>query len=417
MTTERTQILVAGAGASGLMAAIMCAKQGKKVWMIEHKEKPGKKILATGNGKCNFTNSYFLNACFHSDRSDLAWEALSVFNDNDSIRFFEKLGVLTKEKNGYYYPYSGQAVSILEVLISEAERLDVLICCNEKLKSVEKKGHIFCVQTDLRQIEAEKVIISVGGKAAPKLGTEGNGYKIARKFGHTIIPTVPALTGIQCQGGYFKEWSGVRTDGRITVYIDGEKTAEDMGELQLTNYGISGIPVFQVSRFISRALYEKRTAAVVIDFMPFMKREKCIQWIEKMQQEQPNKFIIDVAAGMMNKKLAQIWLKQSKISETKRIGTLSKMQIVDMVSILKEWRSVVEDTNGFDQAQVTAGGVSLEEIRMDTMESKKVKGLYFTGEILDVDGICGGYNLQWAWTSGYIAGKAAGNDSNWTTKD
>ena len=291
------------------------------------------------------------------------------------------------------------------------------ICCQEKLKNIEKKEHIFYVQTDLRRIEAKKVIISVGGKAAPRLGTEGNGYKIARKFGHTIIPTVPALTGIQCRGSYYKDWSGVRTDGKISVYIDEKKAAEDTGELQLTNYGVSGIPVFQVSRFVSKALYEKKQVTAVIDFMPLMEKETFIQWIETSQKEYPDKSIMNMASGIMNKKLALVWLRRCKISETEKMKNVSKERIVNMATVLKEWILVVENTNGFDQAQVTQGGISLEEIQMNTMESKKVKGLYFTGEILDVDGICGGYNLQWAWTSGYIAGKAAGNDSNWTTKD
>lgn len=408
MTTEKTQVLIAGAGASGLMAAIVCAEQGKKVLVIEHKEKPGKKILATGNGKCNFTNSYLERNCFHSDRNDLAWEALSCFGVKDSIRFFERLGILSKEKNGYYYPYSGQAAAILEALVNEAERLGVIICCQEKLKNIEKKEEIFSVQTDLRMIESEKVIISVGGKAAPKLGTEGNGYKIARKFGHTVLPTVPALTGLQCQEQYLKDWAGVRTEGRIIVYIDGKNVAEDTGELQLTNYGISGIPVFQVSRFASKAFYDKKQVTVVIDFMPSIKKEECIQWIERLKRENQKKSVLSLTSGMLNKKLAQVWLKQCKIPETEKIGALSSQQITDMVCILKEWKISVEDTNGFDQAQVTAGGISLEEVHMDTMESKKVKDLYFTGEILDVDGICGGYNLQWAWTSGYMAGKAAG---------
>lgn len=408
MTTKKKQVLVAGAGASGLMAAIECARHGSKVLVIEHKEKPGKKILATGNGKCNFTNSYFTNVCFRSKRNDLAWEALSIFGPKDSIAYFEKIGVLSKEKNGYYYPYSGQALSVLEALVCEAEQLGVELCCREKIKNVEKKKDTFYVQTDLRRIEAEKVIIAVGGKAAPKLGTEGNGYKIARKFGHTVIPTVPALTGIQCHGSYFKDWSGVRTDGKISIYIDGKKMAEDKGELQLTNYGISGIPVFQVSRFVSRALYEKKQAVAEIDFMPFMEQEKCIQWLERLKQEYPNKSMTNIAAGMLNKKLAQVWLKQCKISGAEQMRNISNEQIVSMTYMLKKWRLMIEDTNGFEQAQVTAGGISLEEIQMNTMESKKVKGLYFTGEILDVDGICGGYNLQWAWTSGYIAGKAAG---------
>lgn len=411
MATEETQVLVAGAGASGLMAAIECAKNGKKVVVIEHKEKPGKKILATGNGKCNFTNSYFVPECFRSDRSDLAWNALSIFGTEDSISYFEKLGVLAKEKNGYYYPNSGQAATILEALLHEAKRLGVTICCLEKLKNIEKKEDLFYVETDSRIIKAEKVILSVGGKAAPKLGTEGNGYKIARKFGHTVFPTVPALTGLQCQGSYFKDWAGVRTDGRIVIYIDGSAVAEDSGELQLTNYGVSGIPVFQISRFASKAFYDKkdnRKVEVHLDFLPFMTKEDCIQWIEKAKQENPQKSVMELTSGMLNQKLAKVWLQQCHMAESEKIGAISKQQIEQMTDVIKEWKLLVEDSNGFDQAQVTAGGISLEEIQMDTMESKKVKGLYFTGEILDVDGICGGYNLQWAWTSGYIAGQAAG---------
>lgn len=411
MAIEETEVLVAGAGASGLMAAIECAKKGKKTVVIEYKEKPGKKILATGNGKCNFTNSYFEQECFRSERADLAWKALSLFGAKDSICYFEKLGVIAKEKNGYYYPNSGQASTILEALFNEAKRLGVTICCKEKLKNIEKQEDLFYVETDSRRIKAEQVIISVGGKAAPKLGTEGNGYKIARKFGHTVVPTVPALTGLQCGETYLKEWAGVRTDGRIVLYIDETAVSEDSGELQLTNYGVSGIPVFQISRFASKAFYGKkdnRQVEVWIDFLPFLKKEDCIQWIEKAKQENPQKSMMELASGMLNQKLAKVWLQQCNMTETKKIGAVSEKQIERMADKIKEWKLLVTDSNGFDQAQVTAGGISLEEIQMDTMESKKAKGLYFTGEILDVDGICGGYNLQWAWTSGYIAGQAAG---------
>lgn len=408
MAVEKVQVLIAGAGASGLMGAIVSARQGKKVWIIEHKEKPGKKILATGNGKCNFTNYFFEPSCFYSERGDLAWDILKQFGSKESLMFFEQLGIILKEKNGYCYPYSGQASSIAEALIVEAEQLGVVICCQEKVKSIQKEKEVFLVQTTLRSIEAEQVILSMGGKAAPKLGTEGNGYKIVRKFGHTVIPTVPALVGLQCQAEYLKGWSGVRTEGKISIYIDENKIGENIGELQLTNYGISGIPVFQISRFASKAFYEKKKVSIVIDFLPIKGKNIFLQWIQREKKENAGKTVGHMAAGIVNKKLALAWLKQCAISEKQKLEQLSEVQIETMVSTLKEWKMKVTDTNGFDQAQVTAGGVSLEEIYIDTMESKIIKGLYFTGEILDVDGICGGYNLQWAWTSGYLAGKAAG---------
>ena len=400
-------VIVAGGGASGLFAAVLCAKENLKVMVLEQKDRIGKKILATGNGKCNYTNRNMRKDCYRGENKEFPEMALSTFGPEEAISYWEELGIYPKDKNGYLYPYSEQATAVLDVLRMELERKKVSVVCEEKVQSIEKTEKGFLVKTDKNRYKSKYVIVATGGQASPKLGSDGSGYKLAKKLGHSVVKPVPALIGLKCKEDYYKAISGVRTEAEVAVYIDGKEKciARDKGELQLTNYGISGIPVFQISRFAAQALEERKKVWVRIDYMPSKRLEDLDKFLRNRFQDK-QKTAEEALIGLFNKKLIQMFLKQSGIKLDMAVCKVTEKQIIQLAGNIKGMFTAVVDTNGFEQAQVTAGGVSTWEIAPDTMESILVPGLYFTGEIMDVDGICGGYNLQWCWSSAFLAAKA-----------
>lgn len=403
-------LIVIGAGASGLMAAITAAGNGSRVIILEHKDKAGKKILATGNGKCNYTNKKMTDDCYRGNK-DLIQHGLSVFNSNDAVNFFTRLGVISKEKNGYMYPNSGQATTILNSLIDEALRLGVRIVTECEISSINHKKGEFIIKSNRGSYKAQKIIVAVGLLASPKLGSDGSFLLFLKGFGHRFNPIVPALCGFNCDGFSFKKVSGVRTDASVTAIVNNKELCSDTGELQLTDYGLSGIPVFQISRFLSMGLYEKADVKVKIDLMPEYSNEKLHNMLtELVEKSNGFKSWIQMLSGLLNSKLSTALLEQTKINPTAIIN-IDKNDIkkVDLLSTtIKSLIVNVKSYRDYEFAQVCAGGINSEEIDIKTLESKLVPGMFFAGEILDVDGICGGYNLQWAWTSGYIAGLNAG---------
>lgn len=412
-------IIIVGAGASGMVAAILAAREKRNVILLEQKDRIGKKILATGNGKCNYTNEYQGKECYHSENSSFPMEVLASFGKSETIAFFQELGIYPKVKKGYIYPNSEQAAALLDVLRMELERHRVPIFCETTVKQIKKKQkngttffEVVCEQEGKKECNytSKRVILSTGGKASPKLGSDGSGYFLAKQLGHSITTVVPALIGLKAKETYFRALAGVRTEASITLWINQEEVIKEVGELQLTNYGISGIPVFQISRYANLALEsdkkQKNSIICEIDFLPNMKSSEIQSFFETMKRHS-DKTIEDSMVGLLNKKLNIVLLKKANISLQKSIHKLTKEEWNTLIFTIKHFPVTIIGNNGFEQAQVTAGGVNTKEINRKTMESKKVKGLYLTGELLDVDGICGGYNLQWAWSTGVIAGKAA----------
>ncbi|BBF42284.1 NAD(FAD)-utilizing dehydrogenases [Lachnospiraceae bacterium KM106-2] len=400
-------IIVVGGGASGLVAAINCARNHQKVMILENKDKPGKKILATGNGKCNYTNTYQESHCYRSTHPEFVDCAMSQFGQEDTVAFFKELGILPKSKNGYLYPNSEQAASILDVLLMELAHYDIPIVCSNHVKEIRKTKKGFLLYTDDKTYESNRVILATGGKAASKLGSDGSGYDLAKSLGHRMIPIVPSLVALKAEGLNFKQVSGVRCQTNLTLYVDGEKIYEEPGELQLTNYGISGIPVFQLSRFAGYGIREKKKVTVCIDFMPEFANEELFDYFMKRITQNEFKTMEQLMIGLLNQKLAVELLYQAGIKKSQMANSITKRQIHSLVMAIKECQVVITEPNAFDNAQVCAGGIDVADVSPETMESRIVKGLYLAGELLDVDGICGGYNLQWAWTSGYIAGRSA----------
>ena len=406
----KLKIGIVGGGAAGMMAAITAAQEGAGVTLLEGGERVGKKILATGNGKCNLGN---LNLSAEEYcGADKGWieDALRHFDTEETIRFFRKAGLMLKEKNGYLYPLSEQAASVLDVLRTELRESGVEVLTEHKVQSVSKTDDgKFLVGAGDRNLIFDRVILACGSKAAPKTGSDGSGYKLAKKLGHELIPLVPALVQLRCEETYLKEVAGVRADARITVLYDTEETIVERGELQLTDYGISGIPVFQLSRkvnYLLRDMGKNAEVKVKVDLLPDMDEDAFSQFCMVRKLLQTERTVEEFFTGMLNKKLMLLFIKMAGLKREMPVSEASDEQLMVVFGLCKDWRLTVVGSNSYDNAQVCAGGVDTTQVGTN-MESRLVTGLYFAGEILDVDGRCGGYNLQWAWCSGYLAGKHA----------
>ena len=408
-----SKVIIIGGGAAGLMAAITAAENGAGVTILEHMPRVGKKILSTGNGKCNLTNLDMRPDCYRCGIADFPMTAIGRFSVADTVSFFRRLGVVVTDRNGYVYPASGQAQTVLDALREKTESLGVRIVTECRPETVERDGTGFCVRTSCGAFQGDFLILAAGSKAAPATGSDGSGYDLAASLGHKIVKPLPALVQLKCRGDFFRSIAGVRTEAEVSLYTAGKHgelgdlLASDRGELQLTDYGISGIPVFQVSRYASEALDRKKRVLAVLDFFPSLKDEELFSLLKEQRMYLSDRKAEGFLNGIFHKKLAALFLKAAGIRGEEMAGRLSDKKLLAAAELIK--RTVVEVTaaNSFDKAQVCMGGVRVKNVDPCTMESRLVPGLYFAGEILDVDGICGGYNLQWAWSSGYAAGASA----------
>ncbi len=408
-------VIVIGAGASGLMAAIAAARRGASVVVLNHHSVPGKKILSTGNGQCNFTNERQDPECYRSDNPELVAEALRQFSKDDTLAFFREIGVYAKCKNGYYYPMSAQAVTVRDALLAEAENLHVQIENDIEIVDVSVHQGIFRVELRTEEYEARRCILATGGKAAPKTGSDGSGYLYAIGLGHKVVNPLPALVPLLCRERWIRRTAGVRCDGQVTLYVDGEVVAADQGELQFTDMGISGIPVFQVSRYAVIALDKKQRVEAVLDFFPEDTEQELADRLMDMADRLGNyKNWYQILGGICNQKIAAMLCEKLKLDYVPAHQFSRETGCKQAAALARELKHTVVPITGsayVERAQTTCGGVTLTEIGPD-MQSQRVPGLYFAGEIMNVDGICGGYNLQWAWTSGYLAGShAAGEET------
>lgn len=393
---------IIGAGAAGMMAAIQAARSGGEVTLFEKNERLGKKILMTGNGKCNLTNKSFSLDDYNSTNKEFLSVFFSRFGVEDTIVFFQELGLLLKNKAGYLYPLSEQASTVLDVLRFEIKRLEIQVITEEEVTSLHRKKD-FLVQTKKQNYHFDNILITTGGKACPKSGSDGTGFQFASKLGHHIIDPVPALVQLKCSGDFWKLIAGVRCDANIKLTVGNQEKAVERGELQITDYGISGIPIFQLSRYAAYGIQNRQTVNAFIDFLPDYSLEDLLTSAQEHYKIRKQDTAEEFFTGYLNKKLMFLFMKLVGIKANSLTKNNPFGQIQKVFEQMKEYRVVITDTNSFQNAQVCAGGVPLTEIT-EKMESNIVKGLYFAGEILDVDGRCGGYNLQWAWTSGYLAG-------------
>lgn len=407
------QVIIIGGGASGLVSAIYSAKKGYKVTILEKNNHPGKKILITGNGKCNYWNKIITTDNYNTSSKDKLEKIINNKNKQEIINLFNKIGIIPKIRDNYYYPYSNQATSIQTALIKECEVLGVNIVTNCEVTDIKKENSMFTIYTTNGIYTSKKIIISTGSLAYPKTGSTGDGYQFAKKFGHNIITPLPALVQLKAKESYLKEWQGIRSDVSVTLLENNKKIKTEIGEIQLTDYGVSGICIFNLSSIISRGLYNNKEEQIIINFLhPFNinSEQEFINFMNTRNKTMNNRTISDLLDGFLNYKLINLILKLSKIKREEKWNTISNKQKSILSNFLINFTVSIIGTNSFDTSQTTTGGIPLSEINIETMESLKCKGLYFTGELLDVDGNCGGYNLAFAWITGMLAGVGVSND-------
>jgi predicted Rossmann fold flavoprotein len=390
--------IVVGGGAAGMMSAVTAARKGACVLLLEGTSKTGTKILQTGNGKCNFTNYNMSAEMFNSENKEFVANALAQFNQNDVIDFFRSIGVFPKEKNGYVYPHSETAASVREALINELFRLHVEVVTNEPAVSIEKRD-VFTVNGTYK---GKTIILAAGSKAAPKTGSDGSGYILAKKMGHTVVKPLPSLVQLVSDDKICKKMAGVRSTGSVSIYV-GSDVYSDYGEIQYTDYGISGIPVFQISHQAVKGLDSGKKVFAEIDMIPDYSEDELMDYVAESVKAAP-KNIDQLFSGILNKKLVLAVCEKEGIKADVKITEKNIDLAGKAVAAMKNFKIQISGNKSFENAQVCQGGVELSEINPQNLESRLVSGLYFAGEIMDVDGKCGGYNLQWAWTSGYIAG-------------
>lgn len=410
MKPIKTQICVIGGGASGMMAAISAARLGATVTLLERMDRVGKKILATGNGRCNLTNQNIVVERYHGQNPKFIYGALGQFTPQQTVQFFEMLGIACKVEEEKIYPFSDQASSVLDVLRYEMKKLKIQEICNVEVSHIIPINKGFSIQMEGRKeiVQAEKVIVATGGKASSQLGSNGSGYQIVETLGHSIVKPFPALVQLCLEAHFLKRIKGVKFKGEISVHGNQKFLRKEKGEILFTDYGISGPPILQISRMASQALQQGQEVNIQLDLFPDYSSEQLEILLHTRWGYDPDKSLDFSFVGFINKRLIPVILLEAGIKNIqkpcKEVQEHEKRQIL---KILKSWTFSVKGTQSWRQAQVTAGGIDTKEVDPKTMESKKISDLYFTGEVIDIDGDCGGFNLQWAWSSGYVAGKWA----------
>lgn len=407
---QHVNVCVIGGGAAGLTAAIAAAERDARVLILEQKEKVGKKLLSTGNGRCNYTNAAMSAQCFRGSAAPLAAELIGHYPTEWVLHFFERLGIEPSARDGYYYPASGQASAVLDALRQECVYRGVRIETGARVEHIEQRGDGYVVSWTAeernRRLQADTVILAAGSCAAPVTGSDGSGYELARQLGHEVTPLYPALTSLKSSAPFCKNWAGVRVKGEVHLLVDGNEVAADTGELQLTDSGISGIPVFQVSRFAAESLGEKKAVQAVLNFWPERYRKDPAACLRTHVTGLPGRTPYQCLTGLLPAKLADVLLRGCHI-EADRTDPLTEGEIRKLAELGGAFSLRIIGTGTFAQAQVCAGGIPLTELCPGSTMSARCDGLYFAGEILDVDGICGGYNLHFAWASGYASGMQA----------
>lgn len=401
---SKRKIAVIGGGAAGIMAAITAAKNNADVVIYERNDRIGKKILATGNGRCNLTNITADVKNYHGKDTNFIVEIMNDFWVGETLDFFTDIGLVYKvEEEGKVYPYSNHAASVLDVLRFELDRLNVEIRYGFEVKEISRNKDTFALTSyKSEKAYADKIIITTGGKASPASGSNGSGYALLEKFGHKLIPVFPSLVQIKLKNNELKQLNGLKIDGEISAKEKGRVVRKEKGEILFTEYGISGPAVFSISRIAG----ERKGCSLEIDMMPEYSFNDIVEILTAHRNIMT--YVDELFAGILNRRVGQMIIKScNDLKMNDDIKKITDKDIKNMAEKLKCFTVVSDGTMSWNNAQVTAGGIETEEFSSKTLESKLVKGIYAAGEILDIDGDCGGYNLQWAWSSGYTAGKNA----------
>ena len=401
------KIIVAGGGAAGMCAAIYAARNGGDVTILEKNDKLGKKLSMTGNGRCNLSNLNMSEKMYNQSAEKRMKEWLSVYGVLDVINFFKSLGIVVKSEDGYLYPASGQASTVVTAFENELKRLGVKVIFGEQVKSVlvtsgEEEKYI--VKTNNNSYEADKVIMATGALAGAKSTmSTGDGYYICKQLGMTIKDTHPALVGFMCEEGEILPKAGVRCAAEISFLLGTEVIAKEYGELQLTKDGISGIPVMQASSKVIRLVDEKKPVYALINFFPDYDDGDFNALVKEMLRLRDDRSLKEFLNGIHNSNVNDMIISKMKLGYAMKMKNISESMVYSIFDNYRNYKLRISGSYGFAAAQVTSGGVSLGDIR-DDMTANGHSGFFVVGELLDVDGRCGGYNLQWAFTSGSIAG-------------
>ena len=402
------KVIIVGGGSSGMMAAITAKRNGADVTILERNDRVGKKLLATGNGRCNYTNTTinynnFLEN-YHGDNPKFVYSALYNFDIYQTIDFFEVLGITPRVEDNKVYPNSLQASSVLDVLRYEIENLGIELITEAYVIEIKKKKSFNIKLKDGRNFTSDKVILATGGMAMPASGSDGNGYSLAKSFGHNLIDILPGLVQLKLEGNIFKQIKGIKFPGIAGLYLNDKLIMEDRGDILFTDYGISGPPILQISRRALDYLRKNEDIRLRVSIITNRTKDELVKYLKMRFELMQKKTIQEGLIGLINKRLIIPILKEVNVDKDKNVLNLSREELDRLANILTSWEFKIIDSNGWGQAQITAGGIDTKDINDKTMESKLVKGLYIIGELLDVDGDCGGFNLQWAWSSGYVAG-------------
>lgn len=401
------KVAIIGGGASGLTASIYASKN-HNVTIFERNNVCGKKITITGNGKCNYWNEDQDFEHYHSQTPSILSSFLKSSIMNETQDFFRELGIVPKIKNGYYYPNSMQATSIRNTLEKKSMENGVHIIKDMLIEKIVKKENKFILNPEKEHLQFDKIILACGSMAAPKTGADGIGYQLAASFGHTIIKPNPTLVQLVCDAPFLKSWSGVRAEVSISLIINDTEIRREKGEIQLTDYGVSGICIFNLSRDVKKSLEENKRIFLKIDFFPLFQKyslDDLLKWFDERSEVLKGYSLDEMLEGILPYKLALVLIKEAKLTREMKWTHLSLEEKRNFIKTLRNFSLEIIDTKSFDHAQACTGGVSLKEIDMENMQSKLVENLYLIGELVDVDGDCGGYNLGFAWMSGIKCGK------------
>ena len=406
------QVIVIGGGAAGMMAAIISARNGHKVTLLEQNEKLGKKLYITGKGRCNLTNASDMEVLFSNvvSNAKFLYSAFYGFDNYQTIAFFEELGLKTKiERGERVFPESDKSSDVIMVLQKELKKLDVKVLLYTKAEEIlEENGHTKGVMIkkdgEKKMIKADAVVIATGGISYPSTGSTGDGHRMAKDMGHTITKLYPALVPFEIEESFAKELQGLSLKNvGLTLYAGKKKVYDSFGEMLFTHFGISGPLVLSASSYVSGYI-QKQSMEVEIDLKPALSEEQLDARIVRDFGELQNKQFKNGLDKLLPKKLIPVIIELSGIEKNKSIHSITKEERRKLVMLLKHFSMHLKGLRGYNEAIITKGGVSIKDVNPHTMESKRIKGLYFAGEVLDLDALTGGYNLQIAWSTGYLAG-------------
>lgn len=404
-----TKIAIIGAGASGLVAGIIAKNHTNKVDIYEKENQIAKKILVSGNGRCNYFNENFTSSKYYSKDQELLKDIINDTNKKIILSFFDKIGLIPNIKNGYYYPSSNKATSVRDALLSEVTSKNIKIHYNEPVTKIEVSDNKFIVTTTNDKKIYDKVIISTGSCAYVK---ECNSYDLVKNLNQEITIILPSLVPLNIKGNYFNKWDKIRCNAKLTLLENNKILKEEIGEVQLTNYGISGICVFNLSGVVNTLLENNQKPIIKINFLNFIETTNYKKWLIDRNNKIKGRSIKELLTPIIPEGLVETILFISDIDKQDKINNINEQQLNNLINNLTNLSLEPTSSKDFSRAQVCQGGVRLNQINPLTMESKKLKNLYITGELLDATGECGGYNLGFAFITGLLAGKNAGDNND-----